>query len=466
MAGAAGARNPGRRPSAHDRGELEDPGVSDMPERPREIFVVGLEPHQRRVLERLPRAGELRFHALLPAERLRGVQHLPMDILYREAQETLEAWHGPVDGIITLLDFPAPEIAALLIRERGLPGPGLEAVMRCNHKYWSRLLQQDAVPEAVPAFAPFDPFDEDAAAALEGHPGYPLWVKPLNAYRSLLGFRVEDRAGLERALNALRDGIARLADPFSWFLPRTELPREIATLPAHTCIAESILAGHQCTLEGYVQDGTPHAYAVIDSIRDPNGVSFARYQYPSTLPASVQARMAELAERAVQATGLQHSPFNVEFFYDAERDRIGLLEINPRLSQSHCEILEMVNGASHQQIAVDLALGRAPQVPEREGPWPCAAKLFIRAFRDGCVRRVPDGERIREIEQRLPGVSIQLQVAAGERLSKLADQDSYSFELACVWIGAEDTRQLLARFEQCRDWLGIEIDSDGQERVR
>ncbi|BAU57332.1 putative ligase/carboxylase protein [Halorhodospira halochloris] len=430
-----------------------------MTEKTRNIFVLGLDEHQRQVLERLPDADEYRFHSLFGAEKIRGVEQIAAAELYSAAREQLEKWPAKIDGVISLLDFPATEIAALLSSEFGLPGPDINSVLRCNHKYWSRLVQNQAIPEAVPNFAAFDPFDANAVEDLENRLGYPFWVKPLNAYRSLLGFRVNNRAELSAAAEQLREGITRLAEPFAWVMQQATLPQQIAALPAHICIAESIIGGHQCTLEGYVYNGEPRIFAIVDSIRDPNGVSFSRYQYPSTLPEEVQLRMIDSACRAVSATGLDQAPFNVEFFYSASSDKIWLLEINPRLSQSHCELLEKVDGVSHQRIAIDLARGREPQIQHRLGSWPCAAKFFVRAFEPGQVTKVPDQERLKQIEQEIPGASIQMQVKAEDKLAELADQDSYSYELANIWLGGQDTADLLERFEKCRALLGIEIDN-------
>ncbi len=215
-------------------------------------------------------------------------------------------------------------------------------------------------------------------------------------------------------------------------------------------------------MEGYVYSGEPQVYAIVDSIREPNQVSFARYQYPSELPDSIQERLTAVAERAVHATGLDNSAFNVECFWDRDGDRIWLLEINPRISESHCEVLEKVDGASHQQVAIDLAEGRRPDPPRGAGRWPVAAKFFVRAFRDGTVARLPDPERVREVERQVPGATIELKVDPGERLEDLKDQDSYSYELAWIWLGGESTNDLLARYNRIRALLNIEI-ADRQE---
>ena len=66
-------------------------------------------------------------------------------------------------------------------------------------------------------------------------------------------------------------------------------------------MAEELIGGRQCTLEGYIQRGRVTVYGVVDSIRDRNRSTFIRYQYPSLLPRGVQERMIRIAHRLLPA---------------------------------------------------------------------------------------------------------------------------------------------------------------------
>src|SRR4030095_11689641 len=59
------------------------------------------------------------------------------------------------DGVIATEDYPAALVASILARALNLPGPSPESVLLCQHKYYSRLIQQKIIPDAVP---PFDLF--------------------------------------------------------------------------------------------------------------------------------------------------------------------------------------------------------------------------------------------------------------------------------------------------------------------
>lgn len=430
---------------------------------PRNVFVLGLDDHNRALLEALPDAARrYRFHTLLDYHDVRGVDEFPVEEWLDEARSVLDRFAGSVDAIVSFWDFPLAEMACILCAERGLRSASLEASLRCQHKYWSRLVQHDVLPSSTPRFTAVDPFADDADAI---DLDYPYWLKPVRSFRSYLGFRIGNARERARALDAIRDGIDRIADPFDDILRRVELPPEIEALSAHHCIAEEIIGGQQCTVEGYVHDGEVHAYGLVDSIRAPNRTTFTRYQYPSKLPRRIRARMADTAARVITATGYDDAPFNAELFYDRRRDRIRLLEINSRLSQSHAELFERVDGVSHHQVMVDLALGERPRPPEvvaDDGRFRCAAKFFLRAWDDGVVTSAPTPEQIDRIEETVPGCSIHLAVEEGTRLAELPDQDSYSYELGVVFVGAQRERDLLRKYRAVQEGLVLEVAAAAQ----
>ena len=181
------------------------------------------------------------------------------------------------------------------------------------------------------------------------------------------GFTPTEADDLRRAIPIIRDQIELFAKPFNHVLSQASLPPEIAAVDGYHCIAEKLIsAGRQCTLEGYALNGEVEVYGVIDSVREGEHRScFSRYQYPSRLPRRVQMRMIGAAKQLVRAIGYDGSPFNIEFYWDDRSDRISLLEINARISKSHCPLFEEVDGSSHQQVMIDVALGRSSSISRR-----------------------------------------------------------------------------------------------------
>ena len=428
------------------------------------IFVVGLDDFHLAQLQTLPRAPEYAFHPLFTREELKHGDQFPVRWLLAEGEARLRAFPGKVDAIVGYWDFPVSTTLPILRQRMGLPTPTLESVLKCEHKYWSRLEQAGVVAGHIPPFCAVDPFAPDPLSQVTLD--FPFWIKPVKSVLSHLGFLIRDRSDFAHAIEAIRRGIGRFAGPFNHILGLAELPPEVAAVDGYHCIAESLIsAGRQCTLEGYSHQGKVRIYAAVDSLREgPAGSSFSRYQYPSTLPDEVQARMAGLAGQVIRRIGYDGAPFNMELYWDEATDRIWLLEINTRISQSHAPLLYLVDGRYHHEVMIDLALGRAPDMPRREGEYACAAKFMLRRHADACVKRAPTMAEIRALEVSIPGVRVQVHVCEGMRLSELRNQDSYTYEVAAIFVGAGSEEELERRYHGALEGLPLVLEEIPQDR--
>lgn len=424
----------------------------------RNVFVLGLDDFNRRKLERTRAAAECRFIGLIDPGEILEADYFPIDDMLARAIAQVEALEVEPDAIIGYVDFPVSTMLPILARRFGLRGPTLEALLKCEHKYWSRLVQREVVPEHIPRFELVDPFGDDPVGALTLD--YPFWIKPVKSSGSYLGFRVGNAAEFEAALAEIRAHIGIFAEPFDHILNYAELPAEIADVGGHYCIAESLIGGRQCTLEGYVFDGDVCFHGMIDSIRARNRSTFLRYQYPSRLPERIIRRMKDIARRTLEHIGFDQSAFNIEFFWDSAADDVWLLEINTRIAQHHSDLFEKVDGVSNHDVVVDVALGRAPEFPNGEGPFNYAACCFLRHYHDGVVGRVPDAQDIQALADDVPGIIFEPHVTAGTRLSDLTHQETYSYALALLYLGADDVPTLRERYQRCRKWLRFDIRSD------
>ncbi|MFZ0486512.1 MAG: ATP-grasp domain-containing protein [Arenicellales bacterium] len=427
-----------------------------------QIYVIGLNDFNLKKLKGTRDAGSCEFHGVIEPAALMETEDFSMKDLIETARRQLRGARKGVDALVIYFDFPVSTMWPILCQEFGLRSPSLTSLLKCEHKYWSRIQQKEVIPEHVPGFAAFDPNGEDPLSDIPFD--FPFWIKPIKSSGSRLGFRINNKTDFEEAVRILRDNIDSIADPFNYILDQADLPRDIAAVDGHYCLAEQIIGGRQCTVEGYVFNGKPKVYGIVDSIRHKNRVSFLRYQYPSRLPVEVRRRMARIANKYVKHVGFDNSCFNVEFFWDAKNDQIWFLEMNTRLAESHCDLFEKVDGRSNHEIAIDIAMGREPDYPRRQGKFKVAAKFFHRKFQDAVVTHAPSKAKIAEIESQFPGTTIRLQVKRGTRLSELSEQDSYSFAVAYVFMGAGNQKRLLRNYRKVRKALGFEyrfLEPDG-----
>ncbi len=422
------------------------------------MFIIGTDPVNLAQLTSVCGAERCEFHSLSGYDEIRAVDRFPVVEVLARSRQALRDFHGPVNAVIGWWDFPVSTMLPILRREFGTPGPTLEAVLKCEHKFYSRLEQRRSVPQYVPGFAVFDPFTADPLASV--NLAFPFWIKPVKATASYLGFKVHNRSEFRGALQRIRAGIGRFALPFDEILRRATLPPEMAHVSGRYCIAESIISrGRQCTLEGYVHHGRVSVYGIVDSVREGRArSSFARYQYPSALPLRVRREMMDVTARFLTHIGFDDSPFNVEFYWDPQCDRIWLLEVNTRISKSHCPLFKLVDGEYHHAVNLAVCLGELPDFPHRQGPYKVAAKFMLRRFRDAVVRRVPTDECVASVRRRFPDTELRLHVREGMRLSELRDQDSYSYEVAVLFMGAKDQKTLLANHRAAVEALGFEFD--------
>lgn len=423
------------------------------------IFVSGMEPFNLALLRGLSDADRYGFHELLAYDEAVRPHSGRTDLgaLLDMAERRLDAFPGTVDAIIGYWDFPSSVIVPILCRRRGLPGPSLESIAACEHKYWCRVAQLRVMPELTPRFCAVDPFADDPLSRIDLP--FPFWIKPIKAHSSYLGFNIRNAADFHACLPIIRDNIGVFGEPFDAFLDMVDMPEGVAGVGGHHCIAEEIIsAGHQCTLEGYVHQGEVVVYGVVDSIRSgKHRSSFARYQYPSRLPRRVQERMIEAARRFMRHIGYDGAPFNVEFYWDPRTDAIRMLEVNTRISKSHSPLFMMVDGDPHQKVAIDLALGRRPDFPHRQGRHRVAAKFMLRVFEDGVIERVPNTADIERLTRRFPDALYRSMAGEGTRLAHISYQDSYSFEIAEIFLGAASQHELLGKYRETLDLLPFRL---------
>lgn len=355
-----------------------------------------------------------------------------------------------IAGVLASDDYPGSIVAAAIARELGLPGPDPGVLLRCQHKFYSRLDQREAWRDAVPEFKLIDPRDVlDVSRQLT----YPVFVKPVKSFFSVLAERVD--SGAELASLAWRAGyhVREFVRPFNQLLERyTSLDWNGGYL-----LVEELLHGAQVTVEGFVHAGAISIVGVTDSVMYPGTMSFQRFEYPSSLPGDVLLQMRVIAESVVEAIGLDEWMFNIEMFHDPVTGRVSIIEMNPRMCPQFADLVEKVDGVNTYDMALALAAGRDPP-----WPWPVpgrhavAASFALRRFEDAVVRRVPSAGELDAVRTRFPDARVKVLCREGHRLSEEL-QDGKSYRYAVVNVGAATRADLLEASAEIERMLGFEF---------
>jgi biotin carboxylase len=413
-------------------------------------------PGVRRVCEAVFHDYDDRFHrALLDGERPTAATYDP-ELLLDEVVRLAET--AGARGLTVTQDYPGALVTAAAAERLELPGPTVDSILACQHKYLARRLQRAAVPEATPRFALLG---RRCRPPLK----MPLFAKPIRANFSFGARRVDSFAELavHRRRLALPEGYLH---PLRWALSRSSHqvdgdPRDL--------LLEELLQGQQVTLEGIAADGEIHLVGVVDSLFFPGTVAFERFRYPSTLPADIQARMLDISSRFIRAIGFDGGLFNVEFLADAETGTVRIVEVNPRMCSQFADMMEKVDGVNTYEHAARVALGRPPRLRRRRGRYRVAASFPLRVFEDCRATRVPTPAEVERLERTVPGVEAYVWVEAGQCLSSLL-QDEQSFSYGRLNIGARDEQELEEKRGACLRLLPFAFEPvatlEGRRRSR
>lgn len=315
--------------------------------RKQNLFVIGLDDLRLEQLQQLPQAERCAFHPLLGIDAIRDPARCDMPELIHDAVDTLAGFKGSVDGIASVCDFPGSVLVAILAARFDLPSPALEAVLTCEHRYWSRREQAAAVCAQVPRFQAFDPLDDNLSEQIRLAP--PYWVKPFESFRTDRCFPIHRLPDLGAALATIPRAEALLSEPLRWMLNNVEVPASIAEA-RESFVAEAMVSGVRHTLEGYIHDGEVYGQILSDAEHAPK----------SSLTLEIERQMRDIARKVLARIGLNHAPFTIECLYDKASDHLWLLELHPRLSQMSGAPVEQAHGRWRLGVMVDLALGHKP----------------------------------------------------------------------------------------------------------
>jgi len=359
------------------------------------------------------------------------------------------AW-GRLDGVLSASDYPGATLAGAIATRLGLPGSQPERLIAASHKYYSRRIQRRAAPEAVPEFALVDP-RRDPPAPL----AFPFFLKPVKGAFSVLARRIPDEAIFREFVHS--PAVREFAEEYMGIFNRLVAAYTDFEVDGHGFIAEELLSGDLVTVEGYTCDGEVHVIGIVDSILHANR-SFARFDYPSALPVAVQERMAGVAERVIVELGLERTLFNIEMTWDAARDRIAIVEVNPRICGQFGDLYQKVDGTNTYEIALALCTGERPVWTKGRGRYAAAASQPLRVFEPMTVEAAPGPAEIAAAESLFPETLVWSECRAGDELADFeVDEDGASHRYAVVNLGGASRDEIAHRCAAVQERLGYRM---------
>ena len=278
-----------------------------------------------------------------------------------------------IAGVISSDDYPGAALAAAVAQRLGLPAPDPAVALLCQHKYLARVEQAKHVPHAVPSFALIDVADE---TALPDGLRFPLFVKPVKSFFSIGAARVNSPPNSRRSCptgtisinSSSRSNACSSTTPAQPSAPSGSSPRGCSRASRSPSKAMCMAASPRSSAWWTRSCSPARSLSRASTIR-------------RILPHGVQARMGEIAATTMQGLGFDNGIFNIEMMYDAEADRISIIEINPRMASQFADLYEKVDGTNSFSVLLDIAQGRTAALHAPAGTLRICRELRVAQFR-------------------------------------------------------------------------------------
>lgn len=344
-----------------------------------------------------------------------------------------------IDAVFYSRDV-ADLVAAALCEEFGFPGPSVESVFLCMHKYYGR--QAEPNPIGCQAIALHDPAPAVA--------GYPCYLKPPWLNLGILGFKLESVADLDRALRLARRDYPAWSPLYTPFFERYVDLEKYPLAVQDIMLVEEFVDGPQVTVEGWVYDRQPHLWAITDTNTYPGTRVIDNFSLPSRHPAPVQAELERQACAAIGSVDLDNGFFNIEFWCHA--DGVTLTELNGRAATCFYQLYRRCLDACIYEAGLTLASGRPPSLDR--GPRPVVGGQFnLITFAEDAAENLLDHEQARTI----PDMTIYFEPGSQVRQMSefgivLAQIDLFGDSYAEIHAQAEDVRHRLLKRPDMSPW--------------
>jgi hypothetical protein len=156
--------------------------------------------------------------------------------------------------------------------------------------------------------------------------------------------------------------------------------------------------------------------------------------------------MAEVAILVIQALGLERCLFNIEMMYDAPRDRVSIVEVNPRICGQFADLYQKVDGTNSYELALALCTGANPGIERGRGAYDAAASFPLRVFEPMSVVEAPSAAAVGAAEALFPETLVWSECTAGEVLADFdVDEDGGSHRYAVINLGGGSRTELAER---------------------
>lgn len=380
-----------------------------------------------------------------------NAQLMWFDIL-RFVERMVRKYGGRVQAVVSNNEQFGALAAALIAQRLGLPGTDPQSILLSQHKFYMRERLAAVMPEANPRYCTFPhTFRSPADVGID----FPFFVKPVKAAYSVLARRVDNFDQLKKHMTFKpfeKHIIKRLIRPFN------DVCAALTpfAIDAHWLLGEELLTGAQVNVDGLVHGGQCHILGIVDAVMYPGTHAFKRFDYPSRLPADWQARVSQVACRAMHALGHDYGFFNIEMTVDRARGAIKVIEVNPRMAAQFSDLYERIDGLNLHDLGLELALGGTPSFEKRTMPDRCGASFVFRRLDLLDLPQLPSAQQLAWLGRFDTHARLTTFFKAGSQLEREMKWLG-SYRYAVLNMTAETESALMEKYKIVKQHMGFEV---------
>nr|VFK42503.1 MAG: Sugar lactone lactonase YvrE [Candidatus Kentron sp. TC] len=272
-------------------------------------------------------------------------------------------------------------VASIVCREMALPGPNVETVFQCYHKYYTRKAINSSLHYHLLIF---NVDGKNRSTELPVGFPFPAYVKPACFSYGLLGQVTQNREDL---LSACRNMISEYAPWWNMLYPvfdkylNTEKYGE-GVLSGVPFVVEEFVQADAVTCDGYVYNGKVKILGIVDTVTDKRGVVDC-YMIPSRHGEKIEQIISKtVISGVVPKLGINNSFFSIEFFVMPD-DTVQLIEVNCRMSSTFRNLYLKCRGYDLYESALQLAFGKEPSSLDMGKLYPIGARVYLSTYGKG-----------------------------------------------------------------------------------
>ncbi len=347
-----------------------------------------------------------------------GIERLELEVGDAHSCRNWARTAPPVDAVLTFREKCVASVAAVS-DELGLAGNAPEAVRVIRNKDLCReALRKAGLPQPRVRLVERP---EEASAFINGTGPGPWVVKPRDGMGS-------EGVSLVRSADDLPGALARLTEqrPF---------------------LVEEFVEGPEFSAEGVMLEGHPWVLAITEK---KVGSSFVEIGH--RMPARVKEEETARAEvgRALEAVGITHGVFHVEFWLSRGRCVLGEIHARPGGDFIHAMVEHVRPGAELYGMLMDDLLGRATVSPTLT-PTRAAGTDYL-VLPPGRVGAVSGWDEAASMPSVL---AAQLSVDVGQEIVAV---DSSASRHGLVVVGADDHDQVESLLSKVAEKVRVDIE--------